>query len=503
MFDAFIDGLLLVLQWKAFSLMMVGMALGFAVGLLPGIGGAATLALMLPFIFKMAPAEAFAFLLGMHAVAATTGDITSVLFGVPGEAISAATVVDGYPMTKRGEAGRALGAALMSSLLGALIGAGALALAIPIVRPLVLTFGSPELFMLAIIGISCITSLSGAGARGQIKGFAMGLLGLLLSTIGQERQSGSLRFDMGMMYLWDGLDFVPVLVGIFAIPEIIDLAIRGTAIAGERQPENLKAGVMEGVKDPFRHFWLVFRCSVIGVFVGILPGAGGGVAQWMAYAHSVQSAKNAKEREGFGKGDVRGVLGPGAANNSKEGGELIPTIAFGVPGSGAMAILLGGFLIMGIIPGPDMLTKHLAITFSMVWTLVIANVITVVLCLLVLDQLAKVTYVRGGLIIPFVLLLVFVGSYTANGQIADLIVTFIFGLLSYFMVLFGWPRPPFVLGFVLGKVIETYLFISVSRYGFTWLRHPVVIILIVLMVIIIAYPYIQQRRHRLRSPANA
>ncbi|HVR60039.1 MAG TPA: tripartite tricarboxylate transporter permease, partial [Pseudolabrys sp.] len=145
MFDAFIEGLLLVLQWKAFSLMLVGMALGFCVGLLPGIGGAATLALMIPFIFKMSPAEAFAFLLGMHSVAATTGDITSVLFGVPGEAISAATVVDGYPMAKKGEAGRALGAALMSSLLGALIGAFALALAIPIVRPLVLTFGSPEL----------------------------------------------------------------------------------------------------------------------------------------------------------------------------------------------------------------------------------------------------------------------------------------------------------------------------------------------------------------------
>jgi putative tricarboxylic transport membrane protein len=226
MFDAFIDGLFLVLQWKAFSLMLVGMGLGFCVGLLPGIGGAATLALMIPFIFKMSPAEAFAFLLGMHSVAATTGDITSVLFGVPGEAISAATVVDGYPMAKKGEAGRALGAALMSSLLGALIGAVALALAIPVVRPLVLTFGSPELFMLSVIGISCITSLSGAGARGQIKGFAMGLLGLLVSTIGQERQSGSLRFDMGIMYLWEGLDFVPVLVGIFAIPEIIDLAVR-------------------------------------------------------------------------------------------------------------------------------------------------------------------------------------------------------------------------------------------------------------------------------------
>lgn len=503
MLDAFIDGLFLVLQWKAFSLMLVGMGLGFCVGLLPGIGGAATLALMIPFIFKMSPAEAFAFLLGMHSVAATTGDITSVLFGVPGEAISAATVVDGYPMAKRGEAGRALGAALMSSLLGALIGAVALALAIPIVRPLVLTFGSPELFMLAVIGISCITSLSGSNARGQIKGFAMGLLGLLVSTIGQERQSGSLRFDLGLMYLWDGLDFVPVLVGIFAIPEIIDLAVRGTSIAGDRPPENLSSGVLQGVKDTFRHFWLVFRCSIIGVFVGILPGAGGGVAQWMAYAHSVQSAKDTKDREGFGKGDIRGVLGPGAANNSKEGGELIPTVAFGVPGSGAMAILLSGFLIMGIMPGPDMLTKHLALTFSMVWTLVIANIITVILCLAILDQLAKLTYVRGSLIIPFVLLLVFVGSYTANGQIADLLVTLIFGVLSYFMVLFGWPRPPFVLGFVLGKVIETYLFISMTRYGFGWLTHPIVVALIVLMAGVIAYPYIQQRRQSAAGAARA
>jgi putative tricarboxylic transport membrane protein len=491
MFDSAIDGLLLVLQWKAFGLMLLGMGLGFCVGLLPGIGGAATLALMIPFVFKMSPAEAFAFLLGMHSVAATTGDITSILFGVPGEGLSAATVVDGYPMAKNGEAGRALGAALMSSLVGALIGAVALALAIPIVRPLVLTFGSPELFFLSMIGIACITSLSGSGLRGQIRGFAMGLLGLLLSTIGQERQSGSLRFDMGLMYLWEGLDLVPVLVGIFAIPELVDLAVRGTSIAGDRPGENLGQGVMEGIKDTFRHFWLVVRCSAVGVFVGVMPGAGGGVAQWMAYAHAVQSAKNSEDRERFGKGDVRGVLGPGAANNSKEGGDLVPTIAFGVPGSGAMAILLGAFMIMGLVPGPDMLSKHLAVTYSMVWTLVIANIITVVLSLAVLNQLAKVTYIRGGVIIPFVLLLVFVGSYTANGQIFDLIVTFCFGVLGYLMVIWGWPRPPLVLGLVLGKLVETYLFISVSRYGFAWLTHPLVIVLMAVMVLVIVYPFVR------------
>jgi TctA family transporter len=321
----------------------------------------------------------------------------------------------------------------------------------------------------------------------------MGLFGLLLSTIGQERQSGSLRFDMGLMYLWEGLDLVPVLVGIFAIPELVDLAVRGTSIAGDKPPANLRNGVLEGIKDTMRNFWLVFRCSVVGVFVGIMPGAGGGVAQWMAYAHAVQSAKGAKDRERFGKGDVRGVLGPGAANNSKEGGDLIPTIAFGVPGSGAMAILLGAFMIMGLVPGPEMLSKHLAVTFSMVWTLVIANIISVVLCLAVLNQLAKVTYIRGGLIIPFVLLLVFVGSYTANGQIADLIVTFCFGVLGYLMVLWGWPRPPLVLGFVLGKLVETYLFISVARYGFAWLAHPLVLVLIFLMITVIVYPFVRER----------
>jgi putative tricarboxylic transport membrane protein len=493
MLDALIQGLLLVLQWNAFSLMLVGMALGFVVGLLPGIGGAATLALMLPFVFKMTPVEAFAFLLGMHSVAATTGDITSILFGVPGEGLSAATVVDGHPMAKQGEAARALGAALTSSLVGALIGAAALAVSIPIVRPLVLTFGSPELFMITLMGIACITSLSGSGTRAQLKGFAMGFLGLLLATIGQERQSGILRFDFGLIYLWEGLELIPVLVGIFAIPEIIDLARRGTSIAGSA-PAKVGSGVWQGVRDTFTHWWLVVRCSIVGVFVGILPGAGGGVAQWMAYAHAVQSAKDANDRARFGNGDVRGVLGPGAANNSKEGGDLIPTIAFGVPGSGAMAILLGAFLIMGIHPGPDMLTKHLDVTYSMVWTLVISNVITVIACIALLPYLAYVTRIRGRVIIPFLLLLVFVGSYTANKQIADLLVTLAAGGLGYLMVRYGWPRAPLVLGFVLGKLAETYLFISMARYGYSWLTQPLVIVLMVITAFVIIYPYFQERR---------
>src|SRR3972149_3137287 len=288
MAEAFVAGFLAVLQWKTFSFMLIGIAVGFWVGLLPGIGGLTTLALMLPFIYDMSPIEAFAFLLGMHSVTATTGDITSVLFGVPGEGTAAATILDGHAMAKRGEAGGAPGAAPMSSLVGALVGAFALALAIPVVRPLVLTFGAPELFMLAIVGIAFISSLSGEGGRGLLRGFLAGLLGLLFALVGQDPQAGVQRFTFGQLYLWGGLDLVPVLVGLFAIPEIVDLAVRGTSIAGELPRENLGKGVWVGVKDTFVHLGLTVRCSLVGTFIGIMPGLGGGVEQWIAHGPAAQ-----------------------------------------------------------------------------------------------------------------------------------------------------------------------------------------------------------------------
>jgi TctA family transporter len=494
--DAFVQGLIVIFQWQTFLVMLLGIFLGFWVGLLPGLGGATTLALMLPFIYKMSPVEAFAFLLGMHSVVATTGDITSVLFGVPGEGTTAATILDGHAMAKKGEAGRALGAALMSSLVGALVGAFALALAIPVVRPLVLTFGAPELFMLAVVGIAFISSLSGQGGRSLLRGFIAGLLGLLVALVGQDPQGGVQRFTFGQLYLWSGLDLVPVLVGLFAIPELIDLAVRGTSIAGDISQVNLKSGVWEGVRDTFRHFWLTVRCSLIGTFIGILPGLGGGVAQWIAYGHATQSARDAEEQRGFGKGDVRGVLGPGAANNSKEGGALIPTIAFGVPGSSAMAILLGAFFLQGIMPGPDMLDKHLVLTFSMVWTLVVANIITVAVSLVLLNQLAKLTVVRGSVLIPFVLFLAFIGSYTSNNHLGDLVVFLVFGFVGYLMIRCGWPRAPLVLGFVLGKIAENNFYISTIRYGAAWLSRPVVLVLIILTFAVVLYPLLQFRRRK-------
>ena len=487
--NAFVAGLTQLFSGSTFLLMLIGIAAGFVVGILPGLGGPTTLALMLPFIFKMNAVQAFAFLLGMSAVTNTTGDITSILFGVPGEPTTAATIVDGHPMARKGEAGRALGAALMSSLIGAAVGAFALALAVPIVRPLVLTFGSPEFFMLALLGVAFVASLSG---ENLLKGLISGGFGYLLATIGLDPISGIQRYTFGQLFLWDGIGLVPVTIGLFAIPEIIDLAIVGTSISKQEVSEF--GGVMQGVRDTFTHFWMVIRCSAIGTYIGLIPGMGGAVSQWIAYAHAVQSSP---DKERFGKGAVEGVLGPGAANNSTLGGALIPTVAFGVPGSVSTAILLGAFIVQGIVPGPDMLVPepkgHLSLTFSLVWINIVSNVITVAICFLFLKQIAKITKIRVTLLMPLILLLVYLGTFAEKNAFEDLGVFLVFGMLGWVMQKLDWQRPPLILGLVLGPVMENRLFLSTDNYGYHWIYRPGVLILFVLTLVGIFYPFVKKK----------
>jgi TctA family transporter len=487
---ALFSGLLQVFNWSTFSLMMIGIVVGFVVGILPGLGGPTAMALMLPFVFKMNAVEAFAFLLGMTAVTATTGDITSVLFGVPGEPTTASTIVDGHSMSRNGEAGRALGAVLTSSLVGAVFAGLALGAAIPVIRPLVLSFGSPEFFMMAILGISFVAALSGEDA---LKGIIAGGLGLMLATIGLDPISGIQRYTFGQLFLWDGIGLVPITIGFYAIPETIELAVLGTSIA--KQEVGKLGGVMEGVKDTFRHFWLVIRCSALGTVTAIIPGMGAATTQWLAYAHAVQSSP---DKERFGKGDVRGVLGPGAANNSTLGGSLITTIAFGVPASVVMAILLGAFIIQGIVPGPDMLLPppkgKLDLTFSFVWVIIISNFITVAICFLFLKPLAKVTQVRGGIIIPIILILIYLGAFAEKNAFEDMLVVLFFGALGWILEKLEWPRPPVLLGLVLGPLAENRLFLSTDNYGLAWTHRPGVLIIFALTLFGIFYPIIKSRR---------
>ncbi len=483
MLEAFVSGLLDVFIFKTFMLMLLGIVLGFIVGILPGIGSPGAMALMLPFIFDIEPVEAFAFLLGMYAVTATTGDITSILFGVPGEVVSTATILDGHPMAKHGEAGRALGAALMSSLVGAIIGAFTLAAAIPIVTPLVLSFKSPEFFSLALLGIAFLAALSGDN---KLKGVLAGGLGLALAIVGLDPQENIERYTFGLLGLWEGVGLVAAAVGLFAIPEIVELWVKGTSIA-ETQVGKL-GGVWQGVKDTFIHLGITFRCSMIGTFFGLVPGVSAALSQWVSYAHAVQSAS---DKSRFGKGDVRGVLGPGAANNSGIGAAMIPTIAFGVPGSATTAILLGAFIIQGLQPGPKLLTEDLNLVFSMVWLIVISNIITVAGCFLFLSQLAKITQIRGALLIPALLMLVFFAGYANTNSYLAMATTMIFGVIGLIMVNYGWPRPPMVLGLVLGSLIERNLFISYRIYGVWFLLRPIVVVIIVIIFAVLFLPNIQ------------
>jgi TctA family transporter len=293
---------------------------------------------------------------------------------------------------------------------------------------------------------------------------------------------------------------VPATLGLFAIPEIIGMAIAGTSIA--KSDVGKIGGVLQGVKDTFRHWALVMRCSALGAYIGILPGMGGGISQWVSYAHAVQSSR---DKDRFGKGAVEGVLGPGAATHSTLGGDMVPTVAFGIPGSVSTAILLGAFIIQGLVPGPQMLTPeakggHLSVTLSFVWIIVVSNIIITAICFLFLAKIAKVTEVRSTLVIPFILLLCYIGAFAENNTFGDVVVMLVFGALGWVMVQTDWPRPPLILGLVLGKLAEENLFLTIDNYGMAWLGFPSVVALFALMVLGTFYPLFQRWRERRNKP---
>jgi TctA family transporter len=485
---------------KAFFILMdparlmylgAGCIMGLVLGIVPGIGGLAGTAMLLPFTFNMDPFSAFALLLGLGSTTATGDPIPAVLFGVPGGAASAATVLDGFPMAKRGEAGRALSAAYMSSLMGGIFGAMLLAISIPILRPVMLFLGSPELLAFAVLGMSMVAVLSG---NTPLRGLVAGCLGIMVAMIGTDPQSGTLRWTFNSLYLWDGLPLTPALLGLFALPELCDLLIGRTAIAANTDKANIYKGQWQGVKDCFQHWWLIVRCSWIGGGIGSIPGISASVVDWLAYGHALKTEKGAAQT--FGKGDVRGVIASESSNNAKEGGALVPTVAFGVPGSATMAILLGAFLIHGLVPGPDMLTKNLDITYSMVWSVALANIVGAGMCYAFSPQFAKLATLRFSLILPAVLGIVYIGAFEATRQWGDLYALLLFGLLGWLMKQAKWPRPPMVLGLVLGDTIERYMFISVERYGVTWFARPVVAILFIIAVLGLMRPLIDDvKRH--------
>lgn len=467
--------------------LVFGVLVGLALGLVPGIGGLTGFALLVPFTYKMDPYAAFGMLLGMHSVIATADSVTSILFGVPGHS-SQATVLDGLAMTKRGEGARALSAAYMSSLLGGLIGAAVVAVMLPFLRPVVLLIATPEMLALTVFGVAMVSALSG---KAPLRGIVAACFGILIGMIGTNTQTGQERWTADLLYLQDGIPLVPIILGIFAMPELCDLAIQRMAIAGNA-PVNIRGGMKQGVKDALKNWFLVLRCSGLGAFLGMIPGITGAVTDWIVYGHAMQTTKGAKDT--FTKGDVRGVIAPESANNAREGGMLVPMLAFGLPGGAVQAILLGAMMVHGFIPGPDILTKHLDLAYTMVWSIAIANVLGAGLCFMLSGQFAKIATLRYTLVLATVMPIVYIGAYEGSHSWGDMFTLLLFGVVGMVMKRLKWARPPLVLGLVLGTLLERYMSISFMRYGTEWLSRPGVIILLVLSAMVFFKPLFQAMR---------
>jgi len=474
-------------------LMGLGTAIGIFLGAVPGLGGKLGIALLIPFVFGMDMIAGAVLLLSMHAVTGTSGQISAILFGVPGTGDDAATIIDGYPMAKNGEAGRALGASLVASGVGGVIGAIIFAVLIPVLEPLVLSFSPAEFFLLALLGITFIAFLSGASI---FKGVSVGLFGMMLAFVGMDPQTGTARYSGDYLFLWDGLSLITVILAIFAVPEMIALGVQGGSISRVSMSgtKYRYRELFEGSLDVFRHRWLVLRTSIIGAVIGIIPGLGGSAAAWLCYGHAVQSSKTP---ERFGKGAVEGVIAPETASNAKEGGSLLPTLFFGIPGSSGMAIMLGAFLILGIQPGPTLITNNLGLVWTLIWALVLANILAVVALLAVARWVALLTFIRGGLLIPFVLVLCVLGAYLAEGQWENLVLLAVLSVIGYGLLRFDWPRAPFAIGIVLGGIAEKSLHKALALWGLAFFLRPLSLVLIALIALTLGWAVFRaRRRHR-------
>lgn len=474
MTDIILGALFDLLTPERMMFMMLGVSVGLVIGVLPGLGGIAGLSLLLPFIYGMDATSALAMLIGLIAVIPTSDTFSSILMGIPGSSASQATVLDGFPLARQGQGARALSAAFFASMIGGFFGAVVLTASVMAARPIILLFGSAELFMLTLFGLSTVAALSGGNLA---KGVASACLGLAFGMVGAAPATGEYRMDFDTLYLSDGIPLVIVGLGIFALPELFNLLRGGGAIA-EHNP--MGTGWIQGVKDVLRNPWLVIRCSGIGALIGAIPGIGGSVVDWIAYSHAMQTTKDTSK---FGKGEIRGVIAPESANNATQGGALLPTLLFGIPGSGSMAIFLAGMILIGLQPGPAMADRDLGVTYTIIWSLAIANFVGTLLCILLAPGIAKLTTIRYPLIAPFMIMVISFAAFQASRSVYDLIALFAVGILGLFLRRFGWSRPAFLIGFVLSLGAERYLYQAVQFSGWDFLTRPVALIILALTVL--------------------
>lgn len=466
------------LYWIA---IVIAVSLSVAVGLIPGISGTVVMALMVPFvIFTIKdPAIGLVMLATVTGVNNTLDSIPAVLVGLPGGATQV-TYLEGHQLARQGKAAHTLGAIYAVSMLGGIFGAIVLALTIPVMKPFILNFSFAEIAAMALFGIAMVALLS-RGA--MVKGLAAGLFGMMLGTVGVDPLSGWERYTFGEVHLYPGLPIVATIIGVFALPEMIDLCMTREPVA-TRDADTSRREVFRGFRYGITQWRMLIRQSIFGVFVGAIPGVGSGVVDWLSYAFGIAFTKDKSQ---FGKGSLQGVLFAESAQNSKEGGQAIPTLALGIPGGPAWAIVIVAMLFYDLAPGPDMLGRNAHITITLVLTLAIANVMVTAIGLLGTSFLAKLTKVPypiiGSVVIPVAVVAAFLNTLLWHA----IALAFAFCVVGLVMKRHQWPRPPLVLGFILGPIFEGNLR---SAMGFAGgltgvIMRPLTLTLLVLLVVFV------------------
>jgi len=465
-----------------------GVLIGTLVGVLPGLGPAAAIALLLPSTFKATPVSGVIMLAGIYYGAMYGGSTTSILVNIPGEAASVVTCIDGYQMALKGRAGPALGIAAFGSFIAGTIAVIALTLVGPLLAGIALRFGPPEFFALMIVGIMVLTFLSSGS---MLKALMMAAVGLTLGGIGMDSISGKYRFTFNIQALLDGVGLVPVVMGLFGITEVIENL--ETEIKREILTAKIK-NLFPNLRDWADSIWAIIRGTVLGFFLGIIPGGGAIVASFASYAIEKKVSKHPEE---FGKGAIAGVAGPESANNAAAGSSFIPLLTLGIPSNAVMAIFLGALMIHGLQPGPLLMTRAPDLFWGTIVSMYIGNGMLLVLNLPLIPLWVMVLRVPYYLLYPLIILFCMIGAYSISNTTADVIIMLIFGIVGYLMRKFRYDAPPLVLALVLGGELESSLrqSLMLSRGDFSiFVTRPITLGFLIVAVLLLVVPIITQRK---------
>lgn len=496
MFDNLFMGLSSVAEPMHFFVIILGVMLGIIVGILPGLGSTAAAAILIPVTLWMTPMQALSMLGALYAASTAGGSITAILFRIPGESSSAVTLFDGFPMAKRGEAGRALGLSMTSSAIGGTLSAIVLMLVAPQLAKIALKFDQAEYFALCLFGMSTVTSL---GRKSQLKGVLSLCFGLFVVTIGMSGVTGVDRFTFGSMHLSYGVNMVAIVVGLFGFSEFLRNTAKVVVEKKEQQIRHTKTN-LHVIKEFMHMKAMAVRSMLIGIFMGILPGSGSTVASVLAYNEAVRWSKHPEK---FGTGIDEGIAAPEFANNAACGGALIPALTLGIPGSSTCGVILAAMMSHGLTPGPRLFIENADVVWGFIAAFLVANVVMIFVGLLGIWVVARVLHIPRPILNWTIFLLCVIGAFGIGNNMIDVYIMFIFGFIGFALEKYGFPLMPMVLGIILGPVAETALDTGMILYGSFWpfITRPMAGTLLFLSILSVLFPFIRNTIARQRAKA--